>query len=361
MKNDEIDNAAKKLNEPVTGIAASTTYKASEVPVELDPATLPKEIIGELMRAGERAVIGSTSKSRKSWALLHLAICKAHGLPWLGHSMAAGKVLYIDLELIKVFFDRRMAAISKELKVKHSENLILWPLRNTRPKPKIKDLVEEVVKRFKDTGLELVILEPSYKMVESPTQGTNSETQVGEYLECLDEIAYPLQCAVLTSHHSPKGDLSGRSSIDLFSGTGVWARDPDLLMTMRPHEKEDHSIFDITRRHGAPIDPVVLSWGYPIHHIAGGEDPTKIRSAKSSQKTESTNKVLEVLAGAPEDGWRHSEWQQACERAHISSASFDRKRKELINANMVELLDHGNKKTYRIKNEKVPINCHIPF
>ena len=140
MKNDIIDKVAMNLNAPVSGIAATRTYKASEVPQELDPSKLPKEIVGQLLRAGERAVLGSTSKSRKSWALLHLAICKANGLPWFGWEMKAGKVLYIDLELISIFFDRRMAAISKALNVPHPENLILWSLRDCHPKPKINEL-----------------------------------------------------------------------------------------------------------------------------------------------------------------------------------------------------------------------------
>jgi DNA-binding transcriptional ArsR family regulator len=364
MKNDNIDKVAQKLNASVSGIAATHTYKASEVPEELDPAKLPKEIVGQLLRAGERAVLGSTSKSRKSWALLHLAICKANGLPWFGWEMKAGKVVYIDLELISIFFDRRMAAISKALNVPHPENLILWSLRDCHPKPKINELVADTIRRFKDEGVELVILEPSYKMVEASVQGTNSEMMVAQYLEALNEIAAPLQCGIITSHHSPKGDLSTRNSIDLFSGTGVWARDPDLLITMRPHEKDDHVIFDMTRRHGAPVEPLVLCWETPFHRIAHGEDPSKIRTKQSSQKTETTGKVLDVLADAPETGWRNRDWKEACERIGISEPTFNRHRKVLVEQGKVDVLDvlgDGKRQTYRVKDQSVPNNNPIPF
>lgn len=333
----------------LAGIAGAKTYTAAEVPVELDPASLPKEIVGELLRAGERAVIGSTSKSRKSWALLHLAVCKAHGLPWLGHPMKPGKVLYVDLELIKVFFDRRMAAICKQMNVTHPGNLLLWPLRNTRPKPTIEQLVTEVVKRFKDEQLELVILEPSYKMVEPSVQGTNSEMLVAKYLECLDEIAHPLQCAVITSHHSPKGDLSSRNSIDLFSGTGVWARDPDLLCTMRPHEKDEHVIFDITRRHGAPLDPVVLAWQYPLHQLAPDEDPTKIRTTQSGQKSENSDKVRAALETAGEAGDLSNEWKSKANELGVADATFYRRKKDLTKTGEVVVLQDDRGKTrYRL-------------
>lgn len=361
MKNDIIDKVAMNLNAPVSGIAATRTYKASEVPQELDPSKLPKEIVGQLLRAGERAVLGSTSKSRKSWALLHLAICKANGLPWFGWEMKAGKVVYIDLELISIFFDRRMAAISKALNVPHPENLILWSLRDCHPKPKINELVADTIRRFKDEGVELVILEPSYKMVEASVQGTNSEMMVAQYLEALNEIAAPLQCGIITSHHSPKGDLSTRNSIDLFSGTGVWARDPDLLITMRPHEKDDHVIFDMTRRHGALVEPLVLCWETPFHRVAHGEDPTKIRTKQSSQKVETTNKVLEALVDAPESGWRNCDWKQACGRVGISEATFHRHRKTLVEQDKVDVLTDGKKQTYRVKNQNAAQNGCMPF
>ncbi|NCY21554.1 hypothetical protein EBX31_06320 [bacterium] len=346
----------------LAGIQGSKTHTAAEIPVEFDPSVLPKECVGELLRAGERAVLGSTSKSHKSFALLHLAICKAYGLDWLGWKMAPGRVLYIDLELIPPFFDCRVAAVCRALKVPHPENLILWPLRSVRPKPKIEELVAEMVKRHKDEEVELVILEPSYKMVEPTFQGTNSEMMVAAYLEALDEIANPLKCAVITSHHSPKGDLSHKNSIDLFSGTGVWARDPDLLVTMRPHEKADHVIFDITRRHGAPVEPLVLRWDYPLHHIAHGEDPSKIRTSQSAQKAANEDRVAEVLKEAPEEGWSWTKWKDVCDEAGVSQATFDRRRKDLVDKGIVETLE-GKKghPAYRLKARNGTSKPELPF
>lgn len=350
MQNKLIDMAAEMLKPiPPGGLADAKSYKFSEVGLEDDPAELPPEIVGELLRAGERAVLGSTSKSRKSWALLHLAICKAAGVPWLGWSMNPGKVLYIDFELMDPFFKRRARTISKALGLPHSENLTLWPLRNHKPKPNIKELVKETLRRYEIDGLELIILEPSYKLIQPTSQGTNSEMEVMAYLEALDELAYPLKCAVITSHHSPKGDLSGRNSIDLFSGTGVWARDPDLLMTMRPHVKDDHVIFDLTRRHGVPVDPSVLCWETPLHKLAYNEDPTKVRTKQSQQKAGNTDLVANTLKEAPEAGWRHCDWKRASEQAGVSSAAFDRHRKTLLEKDKVEILNDGSKVRYRLK------------
>jgi RecA-family ATPase len=188
----------------------------------------------------------------------------------------------------------------------------------------MRQLVDEVCKRYKGAGLDLVILEPSYKLVTPSVQGTNGEFAVLEYLEALDEISHELKCGVMSSHHSPKGDLSARSSLDLFSGSGVWARDPDVLMTLRPHQKDGCTILQTTRRHGEPKDDVVLRWEYPLHHLALDEDPSQIRSAKQKSSEETQNKVVELLGAAGEEGWCNKKWLAAAESKGISSATYYR-------------------------------------
>lgn len=329
-------------------LSQSKTYTAAAVSLNPNPADIPRDIVGELLREGERCVLGSTSKSGKSWAQLHLAVAKANGLPWLGWNQKPGKVLYLDLELLRVFFDLRMAAISAALKVPHNENLILWSLRDVRPRFSMRQLVEEVSKRFAGQEIDLVVAEPSYKLVTPSTQGTNSESLVLEYLEALDEIAAELKCGVITSHHSPKGDLSGRSSLDLFSGTGVWARDPDLLITLRPHEKDGHTIFSATRRHGPPVDDVVLRWEYPIHHLALDEDATAIRNPKS-KKAETESKLLTVLANAPEAGWTNGQWLAAAAAKGVSEATYYRQVKTAkLNGQCQVIIGDDGKSRYRL-------------
>ena len=304
-------------------LSESLTYSAASIPLNPNPADIPRDIVGELIRSGERCVLGSTSKSGKSWAQLHLAVAKAAGLPWLGWNLKPGPVLYLDLELLKVFFDRRAAAICQALKVDHPQNLTLWSLRAVRPRFSMRQLVDELCKRFKGAGLDLVILEPSYKLVTPNQQGTNSEYAVLEYLEALDEISHELNCGVMTSHHSPKGDLSGRTSLDLLSGTGVWARDPDVLMTLRPHMNDGMTILQHTRRHGAPVADVVLKWEYPLHHLAPEEDPTAIRNPKN-KSAENQNKLLEVLAQAGDEGWTNAQWLAASVAKGVSEATYYR-------------------------------------
>ena len=305
-------------------LSESQTYTAASIPLNPNPAEIPRDIVGELIREGERCVLGSTSKSGKSWAQLHLAVAKSQGLPWLGWNLKPGPVLYLDLELLRYFFDRRMSAISAALGVSHPKDLHLWSLRAVRPRIVMRQLVDEVCKRFKGEGLDLVVVEPSYKLVAPTMQGTNSEYGVLEYLEALDEISHELKCGVMTSHHSPKGDLSARSSLDLFSGSGTWARDPDVLMTLRPHQKDGFTILQTTRRHGEPKDDVVLRWEYPLHHLALDEDPTAIRSSKTKSAEDTQTKVVEVLAAAGDEGWCSKQWMAACEAKGISSATYYR-------------------------------------
>jgi hypothetical protein len=304
-------------------LAESKTFTAAAIPLHHNTSEVPREICGELLRAGERAVLGSTSKSGKSWALLHLAIAKASGLPWLGWPMKAGPVLYLDLELLPFFFQKRVSTVCSALNVVRPENLHLWSIRAVRPKPNMDELVSEIVSRFKDSAPDLVILEPSYKLVTPTTQGTNSEMKVLEYLELLDQLTNELNCAGITSHHSPKGDLSQRSSMDLFSGTGVWARDPDLLMTLRPHKEDGHTILDFTRRHGPPVDGQVLKWDYPLHYQTTDLDARDV--GKPGQRSgENLDRIMNALDAAPVGGFTNKEWLRAALAGGLSEATFYR-------------------------------------
>ena len=336
-------NISEKLVKCPT-LEQSQTFTADTL--NILTSTPPREICGELLRAGERAVLGSTSKSAKSWALLHLALCKAEGKPWLGWEMKKGNVLYIDLELIKWFFDKRVAQVCGAMNIPKPKTLTTWSIRKVRPKPTMEQLVKDTCRRFMEAELDLIIVEPSYKLVAPTSQGTNSEMEVMKYLELLDEMALELGCAVITSHHSPKGDLSKRGSMDLFSGTGVWARDPDLLMTLRPHKEPDHQILDFTRRHGPPVDGRVLKWEFPLHTDCPDLDPDDIRNPQD-KGSENTSRLIEALATAPAGGFTSGEWLKA---SGLSDATYYRmKSKSMKSGKWVAVAGSDGRSRFKTK------------
>ena len=52
---------------------------------------------------------------------------------------------------------------------------------------------------------------------------------------------------------------AGKEAIDRIGGSGVFARDPDVI-TMTPHEEKDAYIIDLTLRALPQIQPFVVRW-----------------------------------------------------------------------------------------------------
>jgi hypothetical protein len=59
----------------------------------------PRQIIEGILHQGCKMILGGTSKSNKTWALLDLAISSASGQKWWGRQCTRGRVLYINFEL----------------------------------------------------------------------------------------------------------------------------------------------------------------------------------------------------------------------------------------------------------------------
>ena len=64
--------------------------------------------------------------------------------------------------------------------------------------------------------------------------------------------------------HFSKGNQAGKESIDRVSGSGVFGRDPDSILSLTPHEERDCFTLEATLRIFPPIDPVVLRWAFPL-------------------------------------------------------------------------------------------------
>ena len=53
-----------------------------------------------------------------------------------------------------------------------------------------------------------------------------------QLMGAFDRLANNLNCAVVFAAHFPKGNLSKRTAMDRISGSGVFARDPDAIITL---------------------------------------------------------------------------------------------------------------------------------
>ena len=275
-----------------------------------NPPELKEELIGGVLRVGHKLLLSGPSKAGKSFMLMLLAICMAEGLPWLGHPCRMGKVLYVNLELDHASCIRRFIDLYRALNLKpaHKDNIKIWDLRG-RAVP-MNRLAPFLIRRFKQAGLEAVILDPIYKVI---TGDENDATEMAEFCSYFDRVCLDLGAAMVYCHHHSKGAGAKYSKgADRSSGSGVFARDPDAILDLLELKVEPGMIdryagqnpncsttltaweMSGTLREFAPPAPVRLWFDYPLHRLdtwnflaeaKNGETVARGKGVGKSQRT----------------------------------------------------------------------------
>lgn len=222
----------------------------------------PPELIHGLLYQGAKGMLAGPSKAKKTYLLTDLAISVAGGVPWLGFQTTQRNVLYLNLELQPFAFrDRRRAIV--EAKLAKSNVPGLYTMHGRGHSLSWQDLFVDLPAICRAENIGLIIVDPVYKL----NQGSGDENKasdVGVWLNGLEAMAHQTGAAIVFAHHYAKGDASNKNAIDRMSGSGVWARDPDALISFTPHKEEDCMVLDCSLRNFAPQPPFVVRWNYPI-------------------------------------------------------------------------------------------------
>ena len=202
----------------------------------LNPPPLSPEIIHGLLRKGHKFLLSGASKSGKSYALIELAIAFSQGTEWFGFKCEKAKVCYINLEIDRPSAIDRFAIITDALKIERRiiNNIKLINLRG-KAKP-LNELVPELVKDLRDSQIDVIIIDPIYKVI---TGDENNATEMAQFCNQFDILCDKLHTTVIYAHHHSKGTQGGKSAQDRASGSGVFARDPDAIMDIVELEVDD--------------------------------------------------------------------------------------------------------------------------
>src|SRR5262249_774962 len=93
--------------------AVPTIQDAAEILAK--PIKLPPDVIEGVAHEGGKAVLGGSSKTRKTWLLVDMAVSVATGNLCLGRfATKKGRVLYVNFELPAAFFAFRLSKICFE-------------------------------------------------------------------------------------------------------------------------------------------------------------------------------------------------------------------------------------------------------
>jgi hypothetical protein len=290
----------------------------------------PTVLISGLLHRGAKLLLGGGSKSFKSWSLIDLALSVAAGASFWGMPTSPGRVLFLNFEIPESFFRGRLqaTATAKALEIGEvGKNLDLWTLRGHGTD--LGKLVPHIVAQAAGRDYAMIILDLIYKCL-----GDRDENAAGDIASLLNEVealAVRTGAAIVIAHHFAKGSAAGKDSKDRMSGSGVWARDPDALVTLTPHENEGAFSVDFTLRNFAPRPSFAVRWEWPLMRPDGTLDPAALKQAGRPKEFTGAS-LVEAL---PSQGATYGEWLAIATKAGISESTFKRLVRELRDSGKV--------------------------
>ena len=192
------------------------------------PALSPPLIDG-ILRQGHKMLLAGPSKAGKSFSLIEMCISIAEGNKWVNWNCTKGKVLYVNLELDRASCLHRFKDVYNALgwKPDNLQNIDIWNLRG-KSVPMDK-LAPKLIRRAAKKNYIAIVIDPIYKVI---TGDENSADQMANFCNQFDKVCTELGAAVIYCHHHSKGSQGGKRSMDRASGSGVFARDPDVLLDL---------------------------------------------------------------------------------------------------------------------------------
>ena len=235
----------------------------------------PKVIIDGVLHQGCKLLLGGSSKAFKSWGLIDLAVSLHTGSDWWGLKCQPSRVLFVNFEIQEWSFRNRLMDVAKAKDVADRVgDMSIWTLRGyAADLTVIRPIIE---KHIEGKGFQAIILDPNYMLMGDRDE--NNAGDMGGLMNEFEHLAVRHNLSVILSHHFAKGNASGKESIDRFSGSGVFARNPDSLVVLTAHEEDERTFScDITLRNFPPMDPFVVQWKYPLFRVNWGLNPDKLK------------------------------------------------------------------------------------
>lgn len=300
--------------------------------LQANPPPTPPELISGILHQGCKMILGGTSKSNKSWCLLDLALSVASGQPWWGRPCAKARVLYLNFELHQWALASRIRAIleARPDLCDLNDSLRLWNLRGyatdaSTLRPRLQEHLDH-------ENFGLLVIDPAYKLLGNRDENANGD--IAGLMNEFETLASRYHASVVFAHHFAKGNAAAKDPIDRMSGAGAWARDPDSIMVITPHEEEScYAVSSILRNHPQRPD-FVLRWDYPLMRPVVDADPTSLlRAPQSVRKLYSDREFInKLLSDIPKN--RAAIVSQAA-RLGLATRTTDRYLRRLARAGVI--------------------------
>lgn len=279
----------------------------------------PPQVIHGILYQGAKMVVGGASKSMKTWNLLGLALAISAGKPWLSFPTTPGRVLFVNFELFDFDWQDRIKAASLNRNDINLDNLDLLNLRGFAASFEI--LLPQLLAQLKNKKYILIIFDPTYKLYAEGTD-ENSAKDIAMLLNAFERFCVKTGAALAYAAHFSKGNQSSKNSTDRMSGSGVFSRDPDAIITLTDLQEEKTFRVDITLRSFAPVEGFAVRWKYPAFEIDQTIDANELKEPENRGRKKSVpdDDVYKLL---PSEGLSAKDFEKlACSKLNISSRTF---------------------------------------
>jgi hypothetical protein len=304
------------------------------------PLAKPPIVIERLLRQQELLLMGGQAKRWKSWARLDLLYCVANGMPWFGFQTVKGPVIHVDLELHGASLRERLELIRESYGCQGEFNNI--------------DLITARGKHFAQADIDMLAqddyplargysvfsLDPTYRLL-----GGKNENDAGVLTDLLNRflaLGLSLKASICLLQHFAKGDASQKESLDRFSGSGVWARFPDALMTFTDLETENCFSVEITLRDFPPVEPFAVRWEFPRFRIDADLDPERLKQPKIGRPKLSSAESLCALLHSDESISYSDLYRRASNLCQMKKSTFDRRLRDAKTQKLIYLSPINN-------------------
>ncbi|HYR22308.1 MAG TPA: AAA family ATPase [Chthoniobacterales bacterium] len=299
---------------------------------------IPAELVSGLIHAATTGMFAGGSKTCKTFTMLDLGISVSQGVQWWGRDVQQGRVLYVNFELAPAFLQQRLFALAdaKGVGVLDADGLVvslpnfdIWNLRGYATD--VKQLMPRIIDRCRGHDYSMIILDPIYKLM-----GGRNENDAGQMTEVLNEfdaLAHEVGAAVVYSHHFAKGSASNKEQIDRASGSGVFGRQPDSIVTLTAHEEDSAFVVEATLRNLPAPKAFVVRWAYPLMQMARELDPKKLKKRRGARTQYTVGDILGCLV----DGMTTGQWKEAAiDKEGLAASTFAKLKKEAVREGRVQ-------------------------
>ena len=221
------------------------------------------ELFHGLLREGHLAAISGPSKSGKSFALIAAALAVAGGGRWFSFRAEQGPALVINPEIDGGSMWARVNSV-REHHPAPDDNVHLLNLRGALPPGGIDGLVTLILRELDRTKVQmrLICLDSVYRL---HTGDENGASDIAHLLTALETLAQRTGAAVMLSHHFSKGGAARPDMLDRSSGSGVFGRAPDAVMTLSPLTAPGCYRLESVLREFASPEPSEWEFSWPRH------------------------------------------------------------------------------------------------